>query len=215
MKNLVLALALVFTLSVLMSTQYAYAAHTGDDHLTGNCITSASAVYGAAPAQNNPLLRDTEIYIGDSLGRLHKIEQSDGTSCTFGLMTYTDLAGTMQTAKCTDMALDSTNQKLHCIDDSPNKNPEQSQCFEIDRTSAVATAQGSITLGGNNRNNLNAMEIDNFGTAWVASDTGLLYNLDVTNCNLSNQKSLFTTGADATNPVRSSGDLVFDIAISQ
>jgi len=85
-KNLVLALAVVFTLSVLMSTQSAYAGHTGDDHLTGNCVTTASLVYGAAPAQNNPLLRDTELYIGDASGVMHKMEQSDGSSCVLGLM---------------------------------------------------------------------------------------------------------------------------------
>ncbi len=66
-KKTVLALALVFTLPILMSTQFASAAHTAPDvHLTGNCITSPSDVYGAAPNQNNPLLRDTELYVSDT-----------------------------------------------------------------------------------------------------------------------------------------------------
>ncbi len=189
-KKLVFALALVCTLSLAYGSQDAWA-------LSGLCSTGGD---------NDVLLRDTEIYIGDSLGRLHKIEQSDASSCQVGLMSYT-VGMNSFTAKCTDLALDAPNQILYCIDDNPG-GPNQSQCFSVNRLTAAATVIGSTTLGGANVNGLNAFEMGPFGGAWVASDQGKLYNIDVSNCNLSNQKSLFT---GVSNPVKSSGDLIFDV----
>ena len=192
MKKLVFALALVCTLPILFGTQDAWALDTTCQDDTDNDV----------------LLRDTELYISDASGVMHKMEQSDGSSCVLGLMSYTDLAGNAQTARCTDVALDQTNQILYCVDDNGAKNPEQSQCYTINRNTAAATALGSINLAGVQTNNLNSFEIGPFGGAWVASDTGFIYDIDPTNCNLSNRVTLST---GVTNPVRASGDLVFDV----
>jgi len=186
-KKLVLVLALVLTLAlpVSSSTQDAWA-------LAGNC-----------PADG--VLTDTELYVGDTIGRLHKIEQSDGTSCLVGLM----MEGGV-TVKCTDIAVSPITNKLHCIDSKPPTpgDPDTiSECYEISRTDASATSKGTLLFGATKIHDLNSFEIDTFGNAYVAGELGKLYDLDVTNCALSKEVDLKT---GVTDPVRASGDLIFN-----
>ncbi len=85
-KKIAVALAIVFTISVLSSSQDAWA-------LSGNCAPDG-------------VLLPTEMYVSDNIGDLYKIETSDGSNCFIGNM------GSFMT----DLALDANNQKLHAID---------------------------------------------------------------------------------------------------
>ncbi len=88
-KKIAVALAIVFTISVLSSSQDAWA-------LSGNCAADG-------------VLLPTEMYVSDNIGDLYKIETSDGSSCLVASM------GIFMT----DLALDANNQKLYGIDQSP------------------------------------------------------------------------------------------------
>lgn len=133
-------------------------------------IENAYATLPDCVGVDKPGLKNFEMYVGDSSGKLNKVDANDGHSCAVGTM----LSGST-TILCTDVAL------------LPTTSPETLYCntftdlYTINRSTAAATFVGNLKNGIIFETNVNAMEIDSAGVAYVADVDGNLYNLNLSN----------------------------------
>ena len=154
-------------------------------------IENAYATLPDCVGVDKPGLKNNEMYVGDSVSNLNKVDANDGHSCVVGTM----LSGTTPIL-CTDVALDPTTspETLYCV--------TFTDLYKINRSTTAATFVGNLKNGIIFETNVNAMEIDSAGKAYVADIDGNLYNLNLSNGALTLRSNLGHPSA---------GDLAWDV----
>jgi len=203
-KNVVLPLVLVITLSLVFGAQEAFA-------VIPNCTVDDGTI---------EKLTGQQMYIANTAGQLAKLQigglpmTDKGKFCIVGDF---KVGGVGSNKKCTDIGLDpssgspSVNWPLYCVTFKSD-----SSLYSVDRKTADLTFIGKLEQNGNVNDiikQINTFEIDTGGLAYAGGFDGRWWQLDLANGHLTIRKDFLVDKDDTGSPTRLnlSGDAAYDL----
>ena len=200
MKNVVLPLVLVITISLVFGTQEAFA-------VLPDCTTDDGTIES---------LTGDQMYIATTTGQLAKLQigglpmTDKGKFCIVGDF---KVGGAGSNKKCTDIALDSTSSPnpLYCVTFGSD-----STLYLVDRKTGDLTIKGKLEQNGNvNKviSSINTFDIDTGGLAYAGGFDGRWWQINLSDGHLTIRKDFLVDKDDtgSPTPLKLSGDAAYEL----
>jgi len=200
-KNVVLPLVLVITISLVFSTQDAFAVEP-------NCTVDDGTI---------EQITGDQMYIATTGGQLAKLQIGDADKGKFCIVGDFKVGGAGSNKACTDIALDSTvsPNTLFCVTFGSD-----ASLYSVDRKTADLTLIGIMEQNGNVNlkiKQINTFEIDTGGLAYAGGFDARWWQLDLTTGHLIILKDFLVDKDDTGSPtrLRLSGDASYELVSAE